>query len=282
VVRLSSQVVYQTNADWHASSEALFHNPLLKTFSESDKGLLIFQFIDSPTIFILAPTGKLQVKWKDIEEKKILFRLIKNLLVAPPNEQLIIKPLKQQLWIEYPVPDPFKVYWCDQSSEFALKKPIVPAKEEAPSKFSIELGRVRQALGELRHELRFLREPSFNEVAIKSCCLNHDTIRIALKLSIWRDEPLDQAKRTAEETLNLASWINYKNGSEENPKLMALSRKAINSASLEAIKRAQVILKNYPELIPKVGSNQLMWPEETKAKWVAVFADEPPAPQTWK
>ena len=191
MVKVSFQVVYQTNADWHACSEVLFRNSLLRTFSESHKGLLIFQFKESPTIFILSPTGKLQVKWNDIEEKKILFRLIKNLLVPPPNEKLVIKPLKQQLWIEYPVPDPFKVYWCDQSSEYALKKPIIPTKEEAPSKFSIELGKVKEALEELRHELRFLREPSFNEVAIKASCLNHNTVLVALKLSTWQNESLE-------------------------------------------------------------------------------------------
>jgi hypothetical protein len=280
-LQVSFQVVYQTNADYTATEEALANNKLVIVV-QTKKGLLWFRFVESRTIFQLSPMGKLQVYWSDLNEKKTLYKLVKNLLIANPNEKLVIKPLKQQLWIDYPVPDPFKVYWCDQSSEFALKKTSAPAKEEAPSKFSLELGNVRQALEDLRHELRFLREPSFNEVAIKASCLTPDTVRIALMLSRWQDKPLDWAKFAAEETLNLAAWINCKNSGEQNNKLIALSRKAINSASLDAIKRAQVILKNYPELVPKVGSNQLIWPEETKIKWVEVFADEPPAPLTVK
>ena len=250
-------MVYQTNADWHSSYEALVTNPLMKA-DRTKKGLIQFWFKDNPTLFMLAPTGKLQVKWNDIEEKKILFRLIKNLLVSVPNEELVITPLKQQLWIDYPVPNTFKVYWCDQSSEFALKKPLIPKKEENPSQFSLGLKKVMLALDELRHEFRFLREPTFNEIAIKASCLDKHTVDIALRLKSWKEDKLDDAKWIAERTLNLAAWLRYKDCGEGNSRLLTLSKTAINSASLDAIKRAQVVLKNYPDLVPKIGSNALI------------------------
>ena len=279
-LEMPSQVVYQTNADYTATEEALTNNTLV-VLAPTKKGLLWFRFVDSRTVFQLSPMGKLQVKWGDLNEKRTLYKLVKNLLVANQQEELVIKPLKQQLWIEYPVPDSFKVYWCDQASEFALKKPSETKQQEKPSQFIIELNDVGTALEQLRHEFRFLREPTFNEVAIKASCLDTRTMRIGLRLSRWEDQSQEEAKRAAEEALNLAAWLSYKEKSQGNAKLIALSRRAINSASLSAIKRAQVMLKNCPNLIPKVNSNLLTWPEETKVKWVEVFGDEPPVPQSW-
>ena len=117
-----SQVVYETNADLTASHEAMVKNPLVVA-DRTEKGLLWFKFRENRTVFLLSPLGKLQVKWNDVSEKRTLFRLLRSLLVAKPNEKLEIKPLKQQTWIEYPVPEYFKLYWCDQTTEFALKKP---------------------------------------------------------------------------------------------------------------------------------------------------------------
>ncbi len=94
------------------------------------KGLLWFKFKDSRTVFQLSPMGKLQVKWNDLDEKKTLFKLVKNLLVANQNEKLVIKPLKQQTWIEYPVPESFKFYWCDEVTEFVHKKTPETKEEE--------------------------------------------------------------------------------------------------------------------------------------------------------
>jgi hypothetical protein len=285
-----TQVVYQTNADWHASSEVLYRNSLLKTFSESEKGLLIFQFIGSPTIFILTPTGKLQVKWKDVEEKKILFRLIKNLLVAQPNEKLVIKPLKQQLWIEYPVPDPFKVYWCSEATEYVLKKPALglPKRQseiEAEKRIEesrAELAEVKKAVDELRHEFRFLREPTFNEVALKTGIMNTQQLRTDLLLVGWKDESKENVKSNAEAALNLAAWLSYKEKGDQPLSLMAHCKKIIDLANIATLKHAKIILKHYPDIVPTVEANQLRWLEKTKAKWIQAFAEEPPAPKTWK
>src|SRR3972149_1360996 len=116
-----SQVVYETNADWTASQEAMAKNPLVVA-DVTEKGLLWFRFIDNHTVFLLSPLGKLQVKWSDVSEKRTLFRLVKNLLVARSNEELLIRPVKQQTWIEYPVPESLKLYWCDNTSEYVLNK----------------------------------------------------------------------------------------------------------------------------------------------------------------
>jgi hypothetical protein len=95
--QMPSQVVYQTNADLIASYEAMAKNPLVIA-TMTEKGLLWFKFKDNQTVFQLSSIGKLQVKWNDEHEKRTLYKLIKNLLVANPNEKLVINPLRQQTW----------------------------------------------------------------------------------------------------------------------------------------------------------------------------------------
>ena len=283
---MPSQVVYQTNADWHATYEALVNNSLVRA-DTTQKGLIQFWFKDSPTLFMLSPMGKLQVKWNNVEEKKILFGLVKNLIVAAPNEELVIKPLKQQLWIDYPVPDSFKVYWCGDTSEFVLKKPVVGLskshcdleREKRIAAMSAEIGKVKKAVDELKHEFRFFREPTPNEVALKSGCLDSQIIRLGLLFAGWKEgQSIEEAKWTAEEAINLATWLRFNESGELNPQLIASSKKAIDKASMSAIAKAQVILKNYPELVPRINAGKLEWPDETKNKWMQVFGSEPPAP----
>lgn len=276
-----TQVVYQTNADYTATEEALSKNSLV-ILAPTRKGLLWFRFVDSRTVFQLSPMGKLQVRWADLNEKRTLYRLVKNLLVAGSNEKLVIKPLKQQLWIEYPVPDPFKVYWCDELSEFALKKLSEPKQAGKPSSFVLELGRVRRAVDQLRREFRFFREPTFNEVVIKSGCLDSQTIRVGLILAGWKEQSVEEAKWIAERAISLAAWLGFKESGELDPQLIALSKEAIDKALTEVIEKARHVLKSYPQLVPTISSSELKWSNETKQKWIQVFGDEPPAPQTWK
>lgn len=283
---MPSQVVYQTNADWYATYEALVKNSLVKT-DTTQKGLIQFWFKDNPTLFMLSPAGKLQVKWNDVEEKKVLFSLVKNLLVAAPNEELVITPLKQQIWIDYPVPDSFKVYWCSEASEFALKKPVVGLSKsrydvergKRIAAMSAEIAEIKKAVDELKHEFRFFREPTPNEVALKSGCIDSQTIRLVLIFAGWKEgQSIEEAKWTAEQAINLAAWLHFRESGELNPQLIASSKRAIDKASMSAIAKAQVILKNYPELVPKINAGKLEWPDETKKKWVQVFGSEPPAP----
>jgi hypothetical protein len=300
---MPSQVVYQTNADWHDSYEAMVRNPLVKVH-DTQKGLLTFWFRGSQTVFMLASTGKLQVRWSDLQEKRMLYKLVKNLLVANPNEKLVIKPLRQQTWIEYPVPESFKLYWCDVETEFVLKKPLENKEEEKQDKsksankiftrqmalmkekekmgtFGAESAKVRKAVEELRHEFRFFREPTLNEVALKSGYLDRRSLRIILDfMARWKNETLEDAKTTAEQAINLAGWLRFKARGELNHQLIVLTNKAIDAASMNTIEKAQVILKKYPELVPEVNVTGLIWPDETKIKWIQTFGSEPPAPRS--
>jgi hypothetical protein len=284
-----SQVVYETNADWHTSYEALANNSLVKA-DTTEKGIVQFWFKDNPTLFMLAPTGKLQVTWSNFEEKKILFKLVKNLLVASDNGKLVIKPLKQQVWIEYPVPESFKFYWCSEATEYVLKKPVLELPKrrlELEAEKRIQQSRaeqikVKKAVDKLRREFRFFREPTFNEVALMTGIMNTQQLRTDLFFACWKDQSEVNIKRNAEYALNIAGWLSYKEKGDQNLLLMARCKKALDSASLDSLEHAQIILKHYPDLVPKVETTQLRWPEETKAKWIQVFADEPPAPQSWK
>ena len=299
---MPSQVVYQTNADLIASYEALVNNSLVKVKADmTQKGLLWFQFKDSQTVFLLSAMGKLQVKWNDEHEKRLLYKFVKNLLVAKPNEKLVIKPLKQQTWIEYPAPESFKLYWCDEATEFVLKttpetredhkiEEAKPAEAISGSggtsksdgeDFKARWTTVIEAVEELRRELRFFREPTFNEVALKSGCLDSEILRIGLGFARWKTQSPEEAKWIAEQAINLAGWLMFKETGELNPQLVALSKKSIDAASLDAVGRAQVILKNCPHLVPKVAGAELKWPDETKIEWIKIFGGEPPAPQCW-
>jgi hypothetical protein len=290
---MSSQVVYQTNADWHDSYEALAKNSLV-TVEETKKGLLWFHFKESRTVFTLSPTGKLQVKWSDLHEKGILYKQIKNLLISKPSEKLTIKPLKQQMWIEYPVPESFKIYWCDHWAEFGLKKTSGSNPEEALNelqhskqekdsliRYRNEAAAVKNALEELRHEFRFFREPTLNEVALKAGCFADSRyMKDYLFLAGWKPPRLndiDYVKSLAEQTINLAAWLRFKPSGELNPQLIARSKKAIDTATTNDIGRAQEILKKYPEIVPEINETELKWPDEAKKKWIEVFGCDPPA-----
>lgn len=295
---MSTQVVYQTNADWHDSYEALAKNSLV-TVEQTKKGLLWFHFKESRTVFTLSPTGKLQVKWSDLHEKRILYKQIRNLLVAKPNEKLTIKPLKQQMWIEYPVPESFRIYWCDHWAEFGLKKTSETTEAERTahpevaeifkrkslhkieeenriSEFREQATKIKKAIEELRHEFRCFREPTLNEIALKSGCLDTRNLRIFLCTADWKSESQEETKRVTEQAINLAGWLRFKEKGELKPRLIAMSKEALESASMKAIEKAQVILKNYPTLVPNVEAAEVKWPDETKAKWVEVFGCDPP------
>jgi hypothetical protein len=283
-----SQVVYQTNAEWYASYEALANNSLVKA-DTTEKGIIQFWFKDNPTLFMLSPTGKLQVKWSNFEEKKVLFKLVKHLLVAGDNGKVVIKPLRQQVWIEYPVPKPFKLYWCSEATEYVLKEPVLglPKRQseiEAENRIEAsraELAEVKKAVDELRHEFRFLREPTFNEVALKTDIMNAQQLRTDLLLVGWKDESPEYAKLNAEHALNLAAWLSYKEKSDQNLSMTAMCKKAIDTANLSILKQAKIVLKHYADIVPRVEETQLRWPEQTKAKWIQIFAEKPPAPQAW-
>ncbi len=298
-----AQVVYETNADLDSTHESMVKNPLVVA-DKTEKGLLWFKFKESRTVFQLSPVGKLQVRWNDVSEKRMLFRLVKNLLVAKSKEKLLIKPLKQQTWIDYPVPESFKLHWCDSSTEFVLKKPsegedflksdqpIIPfyaslcdggiVTSQDSEKIEEPWRCVWKALGDLRRQYRYLREPSLKEVALRSGVMNMDHLRSGLIIGHWKEQSNAYAVRLAEDAVNLAPWLRFKESGELNPRLISLANKAIDKASLDVILRAQLILKNSPELVPKISGTELKWPEQTKQEWIKVFGANPPDPQTWE
>jgi hypothetical protein len=127
VKTITNQVIYETNADLEASYKNLTtSNHIVADITE--KGLLWFRFKGTKTVFMLSKNGKMQVKWNNVEEKKFLLKFLKNLLV-PQEGKLKIKPSKQQVWIDYPPPSNFKLYWCDEETEFSQQKKGLIGKE---------------------------------------------------------------------------------------------------------------------------------------------------------
>jgi hypothetical protein len=248
----------------------MVRNSLL-VVDRTEKGLLWFRFIESHTVFLLSPLGKLQVKWSDVSEKQTLFKLVKNLLVAKPNEKLSLRPVKQQTWIEYPVPNSFKLYWCNKATEFVLnpssetqstdeERKQVPRSVSARKRGSLNGSRVKEkevriimALQEIRYELRFFREPTLNEVAVRSDCLNERKLKETLRLAGWQAQSPECAKREAEQAINLAGWRRFEESHNSSLKLHRLCREAQNRANSEVIARAEKIFKNYPGLVPVVN-----------------------------
>jgi hypothetical protein len=290
-----SQVVYETNADVAASHDAMAKNPLVVA-DRTEKGLLWFKFKDNRTVFLLSPMGKLQVKWNDVSEKRTLFRLIRNLLVPRPNETLSITPRKQQTWIDYPVPDSFKLYWCDQTTEFVLKKPP-ETREEAQQKVSVAIGTdsgdigaakrdvtteveiVREALNILRGKLTFFREPTLEEVALKLGREPRPVLEMLLGFAGWKRQSPREAEKTAEAAINLAGLLRWRKEGKQDPELEALYQKAIQGSLTSTIERAQAIYKNYSFLAPYVGYSRIEWPRITKDCWRHIFHSEPPEPK---
>jgi len=50
----------------------------------------------------------------------------------------------------------------------------------------------------------------------------------------------------------LVGWIWLKETGELNPQLVELCKRAIDTASINVVGRAQAIIKNYSDLVPKV------------------------------
>ena len=115
---------------------------------KTQKGLIWFHFKKSRTVFQLSPNGKLQVKWNSFEEKKILLKLLKSLFVSN-NDKIFVKPEKQQTWISYPPPENFKLYWCDETTEYSQKPSLEKPSETS---FSIDYSKVLGNIANLNIE----------------------------------------------------------------------------------------------------------------------------------
>jgi hypothetical protein len=156
----------------------MLNNPLMASMT-TQKQLLWFKFKDSETVFLLSPQGKLQVKWNSINEKTTLFRLIKNLLVPRDGQVLRITPKMQQPWIEYPPPEAFRLYWCEEVTEYSQKGPTVGSDLEKTE--SIPFTQTLQALAEINNPVYLRRLPD----ACKPIFIPQ---RDSRRLSDWKSE----------------------------------------------------------------------------------------------
>ena len=95
----------------------------------------------------------------------------------------------------------------------------------------------------------------------------------------WK--PQENPEKEAGEAINLAGWLCWKQKNEQNSSLEELFAEAANNASSGSRRRAENILKFYPDLVPAVNGNMLEWPEETNRKWQQIFGSRPPPPQNW-
>jgi hypothetical protein len=115
----------------------------------------------------------------------------------------------------------------------------------------------------------------------KDMIVSTQQLSFDLLLAGWKNESEENVKINAQIALNLAGWLSFKEKGSQNLSLMTRCKNAIDSAFLKSLKHAKIILQHYPDMVPKVEENQLKWPDKTKAKWIEVFAAEPPPPQTW-
>ena len=133
VVKLKTQIVYKTNLDLEATENNIRKSGVMASYI-TQKGLLWFRFKETGTIFV-ASSNRLQVKWDSPDEKRLLFKLVKNLLVPRQGETLKTTPSQQQLQVPYPPPEEFKLYWCDETTEYE-KKPNSQDNKEIRSEIS--------------------------------------------------------------------------------------------------------------------------------------------------
>lgn len=121
---MKTQIVYGTNIDFGASVEKIAESELI-VWDRTEKDLVWFQIKGTTTVFVLSPRGKMQVKWENPEEKKILMKVVESILVPRDGQKLEIKPVGQQAFVKYPPPEKFRLYWCDETTEYerqALQK----------------------------------------------------------------------------------------------------------------------------------------------------------------
>jgi hypothetical protein len=276
---MPSQVVYQTNADYYASEEAIANNNLIIS-EKTKKGLLWFRFASSGTIFLLSPNGKLQVKWNNIEEKKLLYKLVKKLLIAEKNQEFDIKPLKQNCWINYPEPESFKVYWCDQSTEFVNKKCTEQSSGQscnaiwgytdggkycirAPTSVEIDKEKL-QDFAKKNHDL-------FEEIR------NYQAMDFAEL--IWKHATdcysISELEQRTKEAINLAICIRYFNKAEKPPETLKIYRRTLRHSSENSILAAKTILRICPQLVGRITVSGVEWKDETKDRWERIFHWKP-------
>ncbi len=277
---MKNQVVYEANFDYEATYERLVRSGIAAV-DETGKGLIWVRFKGTKTVFLLSPNGKIQVKWTSPEEKKVLLKILRNLLVPVVGQELTIKPTKQQLFIEYPPPPNFKIYWCEAETEYVKQAEFSPQLKEA----------VRAAVERQRRELKFLREPTVKEVA-SAVGKTPEAVRPALYEAApelgWVEQEEGEVEREAENAINLAGWLKWLKKGEQNSELAKMAEDALKAAPQHTLEMAKRILENSPEIVPEAKPSTsspwhyaaagLEWNNETLKAWRRIFKSKPPAP----
>ena len=149
---------------------------------------------------------------------------------------------------------------------------------ENVNKTQAEVEDVRLALEELQRELRFLREPTLVEVSCKfgkPPAIVEPILYALAEDTGWK--PQENPEKEAGEAINLAGWLCWKQRNEQNPQMEALADREIGRASKETLRRAQRIIKNYPDSAPNVSLREIVWSQKTKSMWNDVFGSEAPS-----
>ena len=149
-------------------------------------------------------------------------------------------------------------------------------------KAQAELNEIKMALDWLQHDFRYFREPTLIEVSCKAG--KPPVIVEPILYALANDtgwKPQENPEKEAEAAINLAGWLCWKQKSEQNQHLDLLFAEAINNAPAGSKRRAEVILRSYPDLVPVVDGTELRWPEETQRVWQRVFNSKSPSPQNW-
>lgn len=163
--------------------------------------------------------------------------------------------------------------------------------------------KVRSVLEELRQTYRFLKEPSVKEVAAKLGKKPEVVSQILYELApktLWKEyDNEEQVKEKAKEIINLAGWLKWLRKGDESEEfsstqveeLNRIAKEEVQRAPSHIIKKAEKLLKNYPELVPKAkpttssgGPHSFIyapagldpWPEEIEEVWRRIFYEEAP------
>jgi hypothetical protein len=170
----------------------------------------------------------------------------------------------------------------DRSVIYGLDEFGPPTSAQAEKKTEIsDAEKIRKAIEELRNEFRFFKEPTAKDVALK-VGINPTTVESILyelaPQTGWSETDEKTEKKDAEDALNLAGYLACEKSAESNPELKQKLEEAKAKASKRVQQRAQKILNNYPNLVPKIDSTYLVWPKQTQTEWYRIFKTQPPIP----
>jgi len=197
-----------------------------------------------------------------------------------------------------------------QTRSFGVGETVIPP---LPDILRVEAENNIRIIEEARRELRFFREPTVEEIAAKIGCHPEDARFILNEfvnagLTDWREQSGQEAEKEAKDAITLAGLLFLEKEGQQTRRLKALCEKVKSMASSGVRKRAEDILKNYPDMVPKaiwespeldpkaskrpIGKGVvvpdpevnwivLQWPDETNIKWRQIFHSEPPQRQYW-